>query len=289
MPILRRVDGPIGKLTISNPPRNFITMEMLLDLALHLEILATDDQVKAIMLEADYQAGGGCFSAGVDLNVLAAMAQAPQEETKEFFYWLLRMLRKIEQSQKPFIPYINGPTFGLGTELSLAGAKVLLGPNAKISLPEIKHGIFPGAGGTQRMIRSVGYALGRELILTGRPMDQREACNHFFFWGVVDGRSVDEFMARAVAAPSYFLRSDHEGFRNLGSIPVPPLHEVASGHSRSAARWAERAMLEGNELPIEEGLYRELIYFFPALFSHDGRTGLGNFVNKRSEPFESVF
>lgn len=140
--------------------------------ALHAEagrVSATPGKVRALVLRG---AGEKAFCAGADLKERLKMSV---EEVSGFLTTLRETLRAIEKSSCVFVAFINGAALGGGTELALACDIRVIAPGAEMGLPEVKLGIIPGAGGTQRLPRTVGQAVAKELILTGRRVGSAES------------------------------------------------------------------------------------------------------------------
>src|SRR5690606_22457988 len=162
-PILTHVDNAVGLITINRPaPLNALNVDTLLALEAALTRLESDAAVRAIVFTG---AGEKAFVAGgdiADLNSRQGLAHY-----QEFAEVIHRVFRRIEVCDKPTIGAINGWALGGGTELLLATDIRLAIEDAKLALPEITLGLFPGAGGTQRLIRQISPCKARELMFTG--------------------------------------------------------------------------------------------------------------------------
>ena len=149
--------------------RNALSKAMVAELEAQIARVSADHQVRAVVLRG---AGDKAFCAGADLKERATMAP---EEVPVFLARVRAIFRSLEQSDCIFIAYVNGAAFGGGTELSLCCDLRVIAPTAEMGLTEVKLGIIPGAGGTQRLPRLVGKGVAKELILTGRRVAADEA------------------------------------------------------------------------------------------------------------------
>lgn len=155
------VEG-IGVITIDNPPVNALGIKTRLALTEGFNRFAADEAIKAIVLIC----GGRTFFAGADIS---EFGQPPVEPV------LGTVLNQIEQVTKPVIAAIHGTALGGGYELALVCHYRIAVPSAKVGLPEVKLGLLPGAGGTQRLPRIVGIPAALEIITSGDPVPAKKA------------------------------------------------------------------------------------------------------------------
>lgn len=162
--------GHLEKWTINGEARrNPLSRAMVLDLAQHLRRVSIERTIRAVVITG---AGDKAFCAGADLKERATMTEP---EVRTFLTQLRDAFRAIEASNCIFVAYLNGAAFGGGTELALACDLRVMATTAEMGLTEVKLGIIPGGGGTQRLPRLIGAANAKDLILTGRRVGADEA------------------------------------------------------------------------------------------------------------------
>jgi enoyl-CoA hydratase/carnithine racemase len=164
-------DGLIERWTIdAEARRNALSKAVVAELQQHVQRVSGPDRlVRAVVLTG---AGDKAFCAGADLKERSGMSE---EEVRRFLEQLRRTFRSIELSDCVFIAFVNGAALGGGTELALACDLRVAAPTAQLGLTEVKLGIIPGGGGTQRLPRLIGKGAAKELILTGRRVEAAEA------------------------------------------------------------------------------------------------------------------
>ncbi|MBS1148376.1 MAG: 3-hydroxybutyryl-CoA dehydratase [Myxococcaceae bacterium] len=163
--------GAIEHWTIDGEARrNALSRAVVAELEQHVRrVSGADRSVRAVVLTG---AGDKAFCAGADLKERAGMAEP---EVRSFLEQLRRTFRAIELSDCVFVAWVNGVAFGGGTELALCCDLRVIAPTAQMGLTEVKLGIIPGGGGTQRLPRLIGKGAAKELILTGRRVEAEEA------------------------------------------------------------------------------------------------------------------
>lgn len=169
-PVLVEHRGATAVVTFNRPERmNAVSQALAAELLATLDALSVDPSVRCIVLTG---AGTKAFCAGADLKERATMTEA---EVRTFLGNLGRTLTQLESMAKPIIAAINGFALGGGLELALTCDIRLAATNATMGLTEVRLGIIPGGGGTQRLPRVVGLGKAKELIYTGRRVDAEEA------------------------------------------------------------------------------------------------------------------
>ena len=169
-PILVERRASCALVTLNNATRmNALSRSVVAGLLETLESLQDDPEVRSVILTG---AGDRAFCAGADLKERATMSDV---EVRRFLRDLRLVMARIEGLSKPVIAAINGFAFGGGLELALACDLRVAADTAKMGLTEVRLGIIPGAGGTQRLPRLIGMARAKELIYTGRRLDAASA------------------------------------------------------------------------------------------------------------------
>jgi enoyl-CoA hydratase len=248
------VDRRVATLTIDHPPLNTIDTATFTGLNAALDEALADAEVKAIVITGT----GQSFVAGADVNDLSALKDV--QDTLEKAQAGQGLFRKIERSPKPVIAAINGRyCLGGGSELILACHIRIAEEEVKIGQPEIKLGLIPGWGGTQRLVRLVGLGKAVEMILTGEPVRANEAHRIGLVNKVVpvgDALKEAQRMARRIAS--------------LSSVAIAK---------------ALDAIYAGLELDLDRGLAVEAARFSEMADTEDMREGLSAFLEKRRPRF----
>jgi len=247
-------DG-IALITINRPDKlNALNDQVMAELADVAQRLATDDAIRGAILTG---AGPKAFVAGADIGDLAK--QGPFDGKARALRGQA-VLRRLETCGKPVIAAVNGFALGGGCELAMACHLRIASENAKFGQPELKLGIAPGYGGTQRLPRLVGRGVALQLILTGETIDAREAHRIGLVNKVVPS-------AELLAAAEQLLRA---------ILAMGPL----------AVRLALEAVDQGLEMSLDEGLLLEANHFGLLAATRDMKEGLGAFLEKRAPKFE---
>jgi enoyl-CoA hydratase len=162
--------GTVAVLTLRRPEQlNALNAELVSGLRDRVDAIAADDDLRCVVVTGE----GKAFSAGADIKEFGEL-DGPTE-FRGFIQHLERTLRALEMLPKPAIAAVNGVAFGGGLELAAACDLRVADPRARFGVPEIKLGLLPGAGGTQRLPRLVPVAVAKQMLLTGDPIDAKEA------------------------------------------------------------------------------------------------------------------
>jgi enoyl-CoA hydratase/carnithine racemase len=251
-----RVDNGVAVMTLSDPPANTYTYEMMQQLDNCILKARMDESVHVIVLTGE---GDKFFSAGANINMLNTV-------TPIFKYYFClhanETLNRLEQTPKLVIAALNGHTVGGGLEIALAADMRIARKDAgKIGLPEVTLGVLPGTGGTQRLARLIGKAKSLELMITGRTFGFDEAKQY----GIVnDILPANTFMEDVMAFARQF---------------VPP-----NKASKAVGR-IKRSVCSGLEVPFGEGLAIERELQQQLFMSDDGKEGISAYVEKRKPQF----
>jgi enoyl-CoA hydratase/carnithine racemase len=245
-------EGGVATIRIDRPPANALARAVSLELSGAAETVTADDAVRAVVVWG----GERIFAAGADIK---AMVGYGPEEVAEDVGGLERACRDLEAIPKVTIAAINGFALGGGLEIALACDFRFAAQDARLGLPEIKLGIIPGSGGTQRLPQLVGLAKARDLIYTGRQLPAGEALDI----GLVDR-----------VAPA------DEVYR----VAVDQARTFATGPALAYA--AAKRALAAADGPLEEGLRVEREAFVALFATRDQEEGMRAFLDKREPRFE---
>jgi enoyl-CoA hydratase len=186
------VEDGIGVLSLNRPEKmNALTPQMRESMIAYLQQAERDDAISVVILRAE---GDRAFSAGADLGELKTRTWASEMSESARVRRLLP--RTIEEMGTPLIAALHGYVLGAGLEVAMACSIRIAADNATFGLPELRHGVLPGSGGTQRLPRLVGLAWSMDMILTGRSIDAATALQIGLVSRVVN---VDRLMAEARA------------------------------------------------------------------------------------------
>ena len=252
-PVLLEFPAPGVALLRLNRPQatNALSLELQALLSRYFTELADNPQVRCILLTG----GDKVFAAGGDINSMAGVGPIDiyQRHTE-------RVWAPIQHCPKPVIAAVCGYAYGGGCELAMLADIIVAGRSAKFCQPEIRIGIMPGIGGTQRLVRAVGKAKAMRMALTGQPITAEEAWVAGLVSNLVDDAQVQAYaleMAQLIAA-------------------MPPL----------AAEQIKEVILAGVDGPLETGLALERKATALLFASRDQKEGMQAFIEKRTARFE---
>jgi len=250
--ILTETRGRVGLITLNRPKAlNALNDALMDELGRALHAFDADDEIGAIVLTGSDRA----FAAGADIAAMAGWSYMDVYKTQ----YLTRNWEHIRSVRKPVIAAVAGFALGGGCELAMMCDIVIAADTARFGQPEIKLGVIPGAGGTQRLPRALGKAKAMDLCLTGRMMDAAEAERSGLVSRVVPAASLlDEAVAAATVIAAYSLPS------------VMLLKESVN---------------RAYETPLSEGLLFERRVFYSLFATQDQKEGMQAFLEKRTPDF----
>jgi len=261
--------GNVALLTVDNPPVNALSHSVREGLIEHMEICANDAAVEAIVVSC----AGRTFIAGADIKEFATGPKAPH---------LPDVVQKIEDMDKPVVAAIQGTALGGGLEIALGCHYRVALTTAKIGLPEVKLGILPGAGGTQRFPRVAGVENALDAIVSGRHIKAKTAAS----WGAIDKIVEGDLVEAAI---DFAKDTISKGPRRTGEMKIDAVkydQAFFDGFRKSVARktrgyFAPEKCIQCIEaavrLPLKEGLAFE-------------RTAIGEcFVHPQSRALQHMF
>jgi enoyl-CoA hydratase len=231
---------------------NALSFKLVEDLSRAIDQVAASD-ARALLVTG---AGDKAFCAGADIAELAGRTLVQTRRGAELGQ---AVMAKIERLPMPSVAIVNGYAFGGGLELALACTFRLVTPNAKLGLPEIKLGLIPGYGGTQRLPRAVGEARALEMILTAKTLDAQTA----LAWGLASRVVEGDPLAAGIAFAREF-----------------------SGYSLPALGFAREAVQRALDTPVHEGLRIEADLSTLAFQTADAAEGMAAFLAKRKPAFK---
>ena len=245
----------IGYVTIDRPKvLNALSRSVMDELRRAFDAAKDDPEVRVVILTG---AGEKAFVAGADISELA---QQTPIAAKQYTHRGQAVLDAIENLGKPVIACINGFALGGGCELALACTMRLASENAKLGQPEVKLGLMPGYGGTQRLPRLVGKGVAQQLVLTGEMISAAEALRI----GLVN---------EVVPASELIPRAEAIAAKIIANAPL-------------AVRYAMEAVNHGLDMTLAEGLYLEATLFAVCCTTEDKNQGTRAFLEKRAAEFK---
>ncbi|MBA2337996.1 MAG: enoyl-CoA hydratase/isomerase family protein [Acidimicrobiia bacterium] len=245
------VEGAVARITLNRPPVNALNAELIADIDAAIAE-AEDDAIRAVVIT-----GNKHFAAGADINRFVDAFDSDHTEPQAS--GLATVVRRLELLDKPTIAAIPGYALGGGLELAMGADFRYLADDARVGQPEIMLGMIPGAGGTQRLPRLIGYQAAKSLNMSGRHV------------------AADEAMALGLA--DMVVPAD-----DLLTVAMEDATRWASGPTKAYAA-VKRAMGEGYGRPLDDALAAERDAFDGVFATADARTGVLAFVAKEQPEF----
>ncbi|MFZ3388437.1 2,3-dehydroadipyl-CoA hydratase PaaF [Buttiauxella gaviniae] len=245
-------NGRVVTLTLNRPEaRNALNNALLDQIALALEAAQQNESTGAVVITGNDR----FFAAGADLKEMASLDMPATLNDPRPQLWA-----RIERFNKPLLAAINGYALGAGCELAMLCDIVMAGDNARFGLPEITLGIMPGAGGTQRLIRSVGKALAYKMVLTGEAITAQQAQQAGLVAEMCPAALTLEYSEKLAA-------------------------RIAQ-HAPLALQAAKTALRQAHELSLSQGLAHERQLFTLLAATEDRQEGIAAFLEKRPAAFK---
>ncbi len=250
--IVEKLGGGVLLLQLNRPEaRNALNTELRVALAEALNEANAQAEVKAVVLTGDETA----FAAGADVRVAAS--ETPMGMHRLGFH---KLWREIAEFPKPLIAAVNGYALGGGCELALHADIIIAGRGATFGLPEVKLGIMPGAGGTQRLVRAVGKYRALRLLMTGDFIDAQKAAD----WG----------LASEVVADDEVRETALKMAAKIARLPGAALEHI------------KESVLLGADLPLQSAIALERKSYHMLFDTLDQKEGMQAFLEKRKPDFQ---
>ncbi|MFT6053511.1 MAG: enoyl-CoA hydratase [Roseivirga sp.] len=250
--ITKSYDKYIALIELNRPKElNALNLQLMCEVRDALKELDQDEEVRVIIITGNERA----FAAGADIKQMAGKTTVDMWKTDQFSTW-----DQINKTRKPIIAAVSGFALGGGCELAMTCDMIIASETAQFGQPEIKIGVMPGAGGTQRLTKALGKAKAMEMVLTGKFISAEEAEKLGLVNKVVP---VELYMAEALKLAK----------------------EIAS-MSPIAVQMAKESVKRSFEAHLEEGLHFERKNFYMLFSSEDQKEGMSAFVEKRKPNFK---
>ena len=244
----------VGIITLNRPKQlNALNSELMVEMGTALKLFDADPQIGCIILTGNEKA----FAAGADIGAMATYSYADVYKNDN----ITRDWETLRSIRKPIIAAVSGFALGGGCEVAMMCDIIIAADNARFGQPEIKLGIIPGAGGTQRLPRAIGKAKAMDLALTGRMMDAQEAERAGLVSRVVP---LDKLMDEALGAAL-----------------------IICDYSQIAVMSAKESINRAFESSLSDGVMFERRMFHALFATEDQKEGMDAFVNKRKPVFKN--
>ena len=252
--LLERPRENVALLRLNRPEaRNALSSELRSELRAHFVVLADEHEVRAIVLTGDRTA----FAAGSDIRTMVDSGPGEMMRRGDDLNWAA-----LRHHRKPIIAAVNGYALGGGCELAMHADIIVAGESAAFGQPEVKLGIMPGAGGTQRLARAVGRYRAMLMLLTGQTMSAREA----YEAGLVSMVTPDQDTVKEAVAIAATIAA------------MPPL----------AVAEIKQVLLAGLDAPLDTALMLERRAAYLLFDSNDRREAMTAFLDKRKPVFSGT-
>jgi enoyl-CoA hydratase len=249
--ILISREGSVGIIQLNRPKvLNALNLQVVDDLVAAMERMDQDDSIRVIVLTGNERA----FAAGADIEEMMDEETVSMYLKDQFAVW-----DRISLIHKPIIGAVSGFALGGGCELMMNCDMVIASETALIGQPEIKLGLMPGAGGTQRLVKYAGLMKAMEMLLTGEPITAREALSY----GLVN---------KVVPVESYFNEAMKLAKRIASMPPV-------------AVQLIKKSAKKAVDQPLDAGLQYERNAFYLLFSTEDSKEGVRAFIEKRQPHF----
>ena len=251
-----QLENYICRLTLNRPPVNALNQNMIQQLSSTLdsvELQIKNGECRVLLIDAD----GYHFSAGADLK---ERQQIPEDRVEAVVDNIRNTFLRIERLPVPVVVAVQGTALGGGLELALAADLRIIADDAKVGLPETGLAIIPGAGGTQRLAKLIGY-------------------NKALYW-IASGRIFSGLQAYDAGLAEFLIKKDE-----LKDFTWDLVASLAR-NGPIAVQAAKKAMKEGLSLPIEKGLEIEKKYYKKTIFTEDRKEGILAFLEKRNPNYK---
>jgi enoyl-CoA hydratase/carnithine racemase len=246
--ILIEINQNVGLITLNRPKSyNALNLDLLEEVIHALDTFDRQDSVGALVITGNEKA----FAAGADITT---MVEASESEIRESPF--IPIFSKIQLIKKPILAAVAGYCLGGGLELAMSCDIITAAENSKFGQPEINLGVIPGAGGTQRLPRSIGKSLAMEMILNNRTLSAEEALQFGLINHLYTG---DDYLEKSIQlAQEIAIRA--------------PLAIIA----------AKKSINNAFETTLENGLMEERELFYSLFSTHDQKEGMKSFLEKRT-------
>ncbi|CAA6604503.1 enoyl-CoA hydratase-isomerase [Rhodospirillaceae bacterium LM-1] len=250
--IVERHDDGVALLRLNRPEaKNALNMALRNQLAEQVSALAADPAIRVLVVTGN----ADVFAAGADLAEMAEAGAIDILQRQTHLLW-----RAIAQCPKPMIAAVNGFALGGGCELAMHADIIIAGSSAQFGQPEVRVGIMPGAGGTQRLLRAVGKFKAMKMLLTGKPVSAEEASA----MGLVS----------EVVADDQVLPTALQLAKTIAALPPLAVTQI------------KEVVLAGMDAPLDSALALERKAFQLLFASADQKEGMKAFLDKRRPVFE---